>query len=57
MSCSLQEELAQIISGKLRLKLSTEQQQKLARQGTQNPEAYALYVKGRHSWDKSQNKT
>ena len=49
---SLQEELAQIISGKLRLKLSTTQQQKLARQGTQNPEAYAQYVRGRHSWDK-----
>ena len=49
---SLQEELAQIISGKLRLKLSTAQQQKLARQGTQNPEAYAQYVRGRHSWDK-----
>jgi serine/threonine protein kinase/tetratricopeptide (TPR) repeat protein len=49
---SLQEELAQAISGKLRLKLSTEQQQKVAKQGTQNPEAYGLYVRGRHSLDK-----
>jgi TolB-like protein len=48
----LQQELAQIIAQKLRVKLSSEQQQTFARQGTQNPEAYALYVRGRYSWDK-----
>jgi serine/threonine protein kinase/Flp pilus assembly protein TadD len=48
----LQRELAQIIAQKLRVKLSSEQQQTFARQGTQNPEAYALYVRGRYSWDK-----
>jgi len=48
----LQQELAQIIAQKLRVKLSSERQQTFARQGTQNPEAYALYVRGRYSWDK-----
>jgi len=47
----LQQELAQIIAQKLRVKLSSGQQQTFARQGTQNPEAYALYVRGRSSWD------
>jgi eukaryotic-like serine/threonine-protein kinase len=48
----LQQELAQIIAQKLRVRLSSEQQQTFARQGTQNPEAYALYVRGRYAWDK-----
>jgi tetratricopeptide (TPR) repeat protein len=47
----LQRELAQVIAQKLRVKLSGEQQQIFARQGTQNPEAYALYVRGRYAWD------
>ncbi len=49
----LQQELAQTIAEKLRLKLSTEQQQTFAKQGTNNPEAYGLYVKGLHSVDKA----
>jgi eukaryotic-like serine/threonine-protein kinase len=48
----LQQELAQIVAQKLRVKLSSEQQQTFARQGTQNREAYALYVRGRYSYDK-----
>ena len=48
----LQRELAEVIAQKLRVKLSSDQQQTFARQGTQNPEAYALYVRGRYSWDK-----
>ena len=47
----LQAELARTITEKLRLRLSSEQQQRLLKQGTQNPEAYALYVRGRHSAD------
>jgi len=47
----LQEELAQIIAQKLRVRLSSEQQQTFARQGTQNPESYALYLRGRYSWE------
>jgi eukaryotic-like serine/threonine-protein kinase len=49
---SLQEELAHIISGNLRITLSSNQKQKLARQITSNPEAYQLYVKGRYYADK-----
>jgi eukaryotic-like serine/threonine-protein kinase len=48
----LQQELAEIIAQKLRVRLSNEEQQTFARQGTQNPEAYALYVRGRYSFDK-----
>jgi TolB-like protein/Tfp pilus assembly protein PilF len=48
---SLQEELAHTISGKLRLTLSNDQRQKLARPITSNPEAYQLYVKGRYYQD------
>jgi len=47
----LQQELAQIIAQKLRVKLSSEQQQTFARQGTRSPEAYTLYVRGRYAWD------
>jgi TolB-like protein len=53
----LQQELAQIIAQKLRVKLSSGQQQAFARQGTQNPEAYALYVRGRSSWDQLTEKS
>jgi TolB-like protein len=47
----LQQELAQVIVQKLRVRLSSEQQRTFARQGTQNPDAYALYVRGRYAWD------
>src|SRR4029077_10817529 len=47
----LQQQLAQIIVQKLRVRLSSSQQQTFARQGTQNPDAYALYVRGRYAWD------
>ena len=46
---SLQSELARTVSEKLRIKLSPEQQRRVTKQGTQNPEAYALYVRGRDS--------
>jgi eukaryotic-like serine/threonine-protein kinase len=49
---SLQQELAQVIAQKLRVRLSSEQQQTFARQGTQNPDAYTLYVRGRYAFDK-----
>jgi eukaryotic-like serine/threonine-protein kinase len=48
----LQQELAQVIAQKLRVRLSSEQQQTFARQGTQNLDAYALYVRGRYAFDK-----
>jgi tetratricopeptide (TPR) repeat protein len=48
----LQGELASAISSKLRPSLKAETKDKLANQGTSNPEAYALYVKGRYAADR-----
>ena len=40
------------LAQKLRSKLSVSEMQQVASQGTQNPEAYDLYLKGRYSWRK-----
>jgi tetratricopeptide (TPR) repeat protein len=44
----VQAEIAWQISDKLRLRLTGEQQQRLARRHTENTEAYKFYLKGRH---------
>ena len=49
---SLQQQIAGDIAEKLRSKLSGTQKQQVTKQGTQNPEAYQLYVKGRYFWNK-----
>jgi serine/threonine protein kinase len=49
---ALQQHIANDIAGKLRSKLSADQKQQVSKQGTQNPEAYQLYVKGRYYWNK-----
>ena len=49
---SLQQQIAGDIADKLRSKLSRAEKQQVTRQGTQNPDAYQLYVKGRYSWNK-----
>lgn len=49
---SLQQRIAGDIAGKLRSQLSGAQKQQVTKQGTQNPEAYQLYVKGRYYWNK-----
>ena len=49
---SLQQQIADDIAQKLRSKLSPSEKQQVAKQGTQNPEAYELYLKGRYSWNK-----
>ena len=49
---ALQQQIASDIAGKLRSKLSGSEKQQVSRQGTQNPEAYQLYVKGRYYWNK-----
>jgi eukaryotic-like serine/threonine-protein kinase len=49
---SLQEQIAGDIAGKLRSKLSTSEKQQVTKQGTQNPEAYELYLKGRYTWNR-----
>ena len=47
-----QREVTQAIAGGLRLKLSGAEQQQLAKKGTENNEAYQLYLKGRFYVDK-----
>jgi eukaryotic-like serine/threonine-protein kinase len=48
----LQQQIAGDIAAKLRSKLTGAEKREVAKQGTQNPEAYALYVKGRYYWNK-----
>jgi TolB-like protein/DNA-binding winged helix-turn-helix (wHTH) protein/tetratricopeptide (TPR) repeat protein len=48
---SLQTQIAGDIAGKLRSTLSSSEKQQVTRQGTQNPEAYELYLKGRYAWN------
>jgi len=49
---AIQEQIAREISEKLRLRLSREQQQGLAKRYTQNPESYQDYLRGRYFWNK-----
>jgi TolB-like protein/DNA-binding winged helix-turn-helix (wHTH) protein/tetratricopeptide (TPR) repeat protein len=49
---SLQQQIVGDLVGKLRSKLSTSEKQQVTKLGTQNPEAYELYLKGRYSWNK-----
>jgi TolB-like protein/Tfp pilus assembly protein PilF len=48
---SLQQQIAGDIAEKLRSKLSSSEKWQVTRQGTQNPEAYELYLKGRYYWN------
>lgn len=47
----LQEQIAGDIAEQLRSPLSTADKQLLTKQGTQNVEAYDLYLKGRYAWN------
>ena len=49
---SLQQQIAGDIADKLRAKLSGAEKQQVTKQGTQNPEAYQLYVRARYYWNK-----
>jgi serine/threonine protein kinase/tetratricopeptide (TPR) repeat protein len=49
---SLQQQIAGDVAEKLRAKLSTSEKQRVTKQGTQSPEAYELYMKGRYAWNK-----
>jgi len=48
----LPQQIAGDIAEKLRSKLSTSEKQQVTKQGTQSPEAYELYLKGRYYWNK-----
>ena len=49
---SLQQQIAEDIAEKLQSKLSSSEKRLVTKQGTQNPEAYDLYLKGRYEWNK-----
>jgi serine/threonine-protein kinase len=49
---ALQEQMAREIADRLRLNLSGEDRQRLARHSTDNTEAYRLYLLGRYHWNK-----
>jgi serine/threonine protein kinase/Tfp pilus assembly protein PilF len=49
---SVQEDITRAISSKLRERLSGEVQKQVAKGGTNDPEAYQLYLKGRYYWGK-----
>jgi len=48
----LQDEISTEISGKLQLQLTRAQKKRLTRHHTENPEAYQLYLKGLHYWNR-----
>jgi TolB-like protein/Tfp pilus assembly protein PilF len=48
---SLEQQIAGDVAAKLRSKLSGLEKQQITKQGTQNPEAYALYLKGLYNWN------
>jgi TolB-like protein/Tfp pilus assembly protein PilF/predicted Ser/Thr protein kinase len=49
---TVQEEITRAISGKLRERLAGDTQKRAAKAGTNDPEAYQLYLKGRYYWEK-----
>jgi TolB-like protein len=52
---ALQQQIAGDIAGKLGSQLTGAEKQQVTKQGTQNAEAYQLYVKGRYYWTKRTN--
>jgi serine/threonine protein kinase/tetratricopeptide (TPR) repeat protein len=48
----VQDEISSEISGKLRLQLTRAEKKRLTRHHTENAEAYQLYLKGRHHWNR-----
>jgi eukaryotic-like serine/threonine-protein kinase len=49
---SLQQQIASDLAGRLRSNMSGSEKQQVSKQGTQNPEAYQLYLKGYYYWNK-----
>jgi tetratricopeptide (TPR) repeat protein len=49
---AVQDEISSEISGKLRLQLNRAEKKRLTRHPTENAEAYRLYLKGRHYWNR-----
>jgi Tfp pilus assembly protein PilF len=49
---AVQEAISREVSEKLRVQLTGEEQKRLSKAATENPEAYQLYLKGRYYWNK-----
>jgi TolB-like protein len=49
---ALQDDLSRDIAEKLRMRLTGDEKQRLAKRYTENPEAYRLYLQGRYHWNK-----
>jgi TolB-like protein/Flp pilus assembly protein TadD len=49
---AVQDEISGEISGRLRLRLTRAEKKQLTKRQTQNAEAYRLYLKGRHHWNR-----
>jgi len=49
---AIQDEISNEISGKLRLKLTRAEKKRLNKRQTDDVEAYRLYLKGRHHWNR-----
>jgi serine/threonine protein kinase/Tfp pilus assembly protein PilF len=49
---TVQDEISNEISDKLRLQLTRAEKKRLTRRHTENAEAYRLYLKGRHHWNR-----
>jgi len=49
---SVKQTIAQEVTEKLRLRLSTDEQQRLVRRDTTNSEAYQFYLRGRYYWNR-----
>lgn len=49
---AIQDEISREISDRLRIKLTSDEQERLAKRHTDNTEAYRLYLKGRYCWNK-----
>jgi eukaryotic-like serine/threonine-protein kinase len=49
---AVEQEIAEQISDRLQLGLNPEDRRRLARQSTENPDAYQLYLRGRYHWNK-----
>jgi TolB-like protein/class 3 adenylate cyclase/Flp pilus assembly protein TadD len=47
-----EEAISRVIAGQLRLRLTSDERQRLARRHTENTEAYQLYLRGRYHWNK-----
>jgi tetratricopeptide (TPR) repeat protein len=49
---AMQQQIAGDIASKLRSDMSSTEKQQVTKQGTKNPEAYELYLRGRYEWNK-----